>query len=171
MMPLEDILAGISLKDIIYFAVGVTGVISIIVEKSKLLPFNPWSSLFKWMGNIMTKDISDKLDSLEQTTIANKNAITDLEKKVEDKFEEQQKEDDEKEAKRLRSNIINFVDSCRNGDAHTQTHYEDVMRAYDDYKALCKKRDIQNHFIDSDYKYIEEFYHEKLRTNDFSLRR
>ena len=166
-MSIESILAGISLKDIIYFIVGVTGVLSVIVEKTKALPFNPWSKLLKWIGDIMTKGISDKLDSLEQSTIANKNAITDLEKKVEDKFEEQQKEDDEKEAKRLRSNIINFVDSCRNGDAHTQTHYEDVMRAYDDYISLCKKRGIQNHFIDSEYKYIEELYHEKLRTNDF----
>ena len=83
------------------------------------------------------------------------------------KFEEKQKDDDEKEAKRLRSSIIEFADSCRIGNHHTQNHFENVMRDYSEYADYCEKHDIPNHFIDSEYRYIEDIYQECLRENKF----
>jgi hypothetical protein len=164
---MTEILDGVTLRDIIYFIVGFIGVLSVIVEKAKSLPFHPWTHLFQWIGRSLTSDVSKRLDELEKATKANNDAIIELEKKVEKKFEEKQKDDDEKEAKRLRASIISFADSCRCGNKHTQNHYENVMRDYDDYMAYCNKHGIPNHYIESEYKYIEELYHERLHKNDF----
>ena len=82
-------------------------------------------------------------------------------------FKEKQKDDDEKEAKRLRAKIIEFADSCRVGDHHTQNHFENVFRDYSDYMNYCDTHDIPNHFIDTEYAYIQEVYTECLKENKF----
>lgn len=164
---ISSILDGVSLRDILYFIVGVIGVISIIVEKTKSIPFHPWSHLLKWIGNSLTSGVSTKLDELEKQQKANNEAIIELDKKVGRKFEEKQRDDDEKEAKRLRASIISFSDSCRCGNRHTQNHYENVMRDYDDYMAYCKKHSLSNHYIENEYTYIQGLYQERLKKNDF----
>ena len=65
------------------------------------------------------------------------------------------------------ANIISFADSCRVGNHHTQSHFENIMRDYSDYEHYCKKHDIPNHFIDSEYKYIEKVYQECLEEDKF----
>lgn len=166
-MPLDGFLESITLKDVIYFIGGLITIISIIIEKSKSLPFHPWTHLFRWIGKNITGGLESKLDDLEEKQSANTEAIIELEKKMDKKFEEQKQDSDEKEAQRLRESIICFADSCRCGNSHTQTHYENVMRDYDKYKAYCIKHNIPNHYIDSDYRYIEDLYQHRLRNNDF----
>lgn len=106
---MNEILDGVTLRDIIYFIVGVIGVLSIVVEKAKSLPFHPWTHFFKWVGKCITSTMDDKLTELEKQQKANNEAIIELDKKVDKKFEEKQRDDDEKEAKRLRSSIISFL--------------------------------------------------------------
>ena len=162
-----EFLESITLKDLIYFIVGVITVLSIVVEKVKSLPFNPWTTLFEWIGSCITKGVNERLEKLEIQQEANINAINELDKKVERKFEEKQRDDDEKEAKRLRASIIKFADACRVGVKHTQSHFENVIRDYSDYVSYCEKHNIPNHFIDNEYRYIEEIYQECLRENKF----
>lgn len=167
MSELSNLMENITLKDLVYFIVGVIGVISIIVEKSKSLPFHPWTHFIGWVGKCLTKDIVDRLEKVEEQQKANNEAIIELDKKVDKKFEEKQKDDDEKEAKRLRARIIEFADSCRVGNHHTQNHFENVFRDYSDYIDYCESHDIPNHFIDTEYEYIKEVYSECLRENKF----
>ena len=115
----------------------------------------------------MTKDLAKDLQDLKKETKANNEAIIELDKKVDKKFKEKQKDDDEKEAKRLRAKIIEFADSCRVGDHHTQNHFENVFRDYGDYMNYCNTHDIPNHFIDTEYAYIQEVYTECLKENKF----
>ncbi len=162
-----EFLESITVKDLIYFIVGVITVLSIVVEKAKSLPFNPWTAIFEWIGSRITKGVNERLEKLEVQQKANINAINELDKKVEKKFEEKQRDDDEKEAKRLRASIIKFADACRVGTKHTQSHFENVIRDYSDYVSYCEKHNIPNHFIDNEYRYIEEIYQECLRENKF----
>ena len=162
-----QILDSVTLKDFIYFIVGSITALSVVVEKIDKFPFKPWSNFFGWIGRYLNRDIDKKLENIEQQQMANNKAIIELNRKVEQKFEEKQKDDDEKEAKRLRENIISFADSCRVGNHHTQNHFENVMRDYSDYEDYCKKHDIPNHFIDSEYKYIERIYQECLAEDKF----
>lgn len=162
-----ELLDTVTLKDIIYFIVGVITIFSIVVEKAKNIPFHPWTHFFEIIGKSLTKSVDSKLELIEQQQKANNEAIIELDKKVEIKFKEKQEDDDTKEAKRLRARIIEFADSCRVGNHHTQNHFENIMRDYSDYMDYCSKHDIPNHFIDSEYKYIEDIYQECLRENKF----
>lgn len=164
---MEKILETITLKDITYFVIGTITIFSILVEKIGSLPFNPWSSLFNWIGKKLNKDTSERLDLIEEQQRSNNNSLIELEKRVEQEFRERQKDADTKEAKRLRLNIIQFADSCRVGEKHTQNHFENVFRDYTDYVDLCDKNDIPNHFIDTEYAYIREIYSECLKENKF----
>lgn len=167
MDKLMALLETVTLKDIIYFIVGVIGVLSIVVEKAKKIPFHHWTHLFEWIGKSLTKSVDTKLEMIEQQQKANNDAIIELDKKVERKFSEQQKEADEKEAKRLRASIISFSDSCRVHEKHTKNHFENIMRDYDDYMAYCDKHKLENHFIEGEKQYIESVYQECLRENKF----
>ena len=157
----------ITLKDLCYFVVGIITVLSVIVEKAKKLPFKPWTHLFEWLGRCLTKDLNSKLEKIEKQQEANIEAINELDKKVERKFKEKQRIDDEKEAKRLRADIIMFADSCRVGNHHTQNHFENIMREYSDYMRYCEKHEIPNHFIDNEYYYIKSIYQECIQENKF----
>ena len=166
-MTISNVMDFITLRDISYFIVGFITVLSVIVERLKSLPFKPSTHLFDWIGKCLNQSVNTRLEQIEVQQKANNDAIIELDKKVDKKFEEKQRDDDEKEAKRLRSNIIQFADSCRVGNKHTQNHFENVMRDYSDYITYCEKHDIPNHYIDSEYKYIEGIYQECLRENKF----
>ena len=167
MINFNEILESITLKDFIYFIIGVITVLSVIVENSKKLPFNPWTKLLDWVGKRVMSDIKHRLDNIEKQQKTNIEAINRLEEKMDDKFEENQRCADEKEAKRLRMSIIEFADSCRCGTHHTQNHFENVMRDYSDYIRYCENRKIPNHFIESEFRYIQEIYQECLKENKF----
>lgn len=162
-----EFLETITLRQILGFIASSTALLSVVMEFSKKIPFNPWSFIFTQLGKALNKDINAKLDELDIQQKANSEAIRKLEQVVEEKFSEKQKDDDEKEAKRLRSHIIEFADSCRVGNKHTQTHFKNVMKDYGDYENYCKKHNIPNHYIDIDYAYIEEVYSRCLKDNDF----
>lgn len=164
---MSELLESITLKDIIYFIGGVIALLSIIVEKSKNFPFHPWSSLLEWFGSCITKNIDSKLELIESQQKANNEAIIELNEKVDRKFKEQQREADEKEAKRLRASIISFSDSCRIHEKHTKNHFENIMRDYDDYMIYCDKHKLENHFIEGEKQYIESVYQECLKENKF----
>lgn len=162
-----EIFDNITLKQVIDFILGFIAIISVIIEFSHKIPINPWSFIFKRIGNSFNKDINIKLQELEKQQKINNKNLEELEKAIERKFKEKQRNDDEKEAKRLRAHIISFADSCRTGQLHTQASFQNIFRDYSDYVLYCKENDIPNHFIDSEYIYINEIYQECLKENKF----
>lgn len=167
MISYNEILESISLGDIIYFITGIIAVLSVVVENTKKLPFNPWTRILNWIGKRITNDINQRLSEIEEQQKANIEAVNMLEEKMDKEFKEHIKQADKKEAKRLRQSIVEFADACRCGVQHTQNHFENVMRDYGDYVQYCETHDIPNHFIDSDYAYIEGLYQECLKENKF----
>lgn len=168
---IPDFFTTITVGDLSKVIVGIIVAISAFIEWDKKIPFHPISSLFSWIGKSLmsatTSDINNKLDKLNEQQEHNTRAIIELNEKVENKFKEKQRDDDEKEAKRLRANIICFSDSCRVDTRHTKTHFENIFRDYDDYKAYCDKHEFENHFIESEYEYIQSVYQENLHNNNF----
>lgn len=162
-----EVLNNITLKQVIDFILGCIAILSVIIEFSHKIPINPWSFLFRKIGNCFNKDINIKLNELEKQQKINNKNIEKLEIKMEQKFKEKQHDDDEKEAKRLRSHIISFADSCRTGQLHTQVSFQNIFRDYSDYVSYCELNDIPNHFIDSEYTYINEIYQKCLKENKF----
>lgn len=164
---LDTFLANVTLKQVFDFIVGGIAVLSVMVEFSKKIPFHPWSFLLSQLGKALNSDLRTKLDELERRQDTINTAVNELKQDMEKRFNESATEADTKEAKRLRSRIIEFADSCRVHQKHTKTAFENITRDYDDYVAYCKKRNIPNHFIDAEFEYIKEVYAECQEENKF----
>lgn len=160
----ESILSSISLKDFILWVLAAG---SFIIQVNKKIPLNPWTWIFSKLGNALTKDLKVQLDKMGQEQTANTNAIKELKDEVDKKFKEKAADDDAKEASRLRARIIEFADSCRLHQHHTQRAFENIMRDYGDYREYCRIHEIPNHFIDAEYEYINSVYAECQRDNRF----
>lgn len=173
-----EYLANLTLGELIRYIVGIIGVISVIVEFNKKIPFNPWSAIIQWVGKQLFKSVTDRMRNdlieLKEQQEANNEAIIELNNKldsrftdVNNRFNQQRKEADEKEAKRLRASIISFSDSCRVGQHHTKNHFENVFRDVDDYNMYCDEHSIPNHYIEGEVAYIKKIYQECVEENKF----
>lgn len=167
MINIPDTLNSITLGECINYGIIIAGVISAIIEKSKKLPFNPWSKIFEWVGLKMNKPLYDRMDKIEKQQEEINQCITNLKEDYNRRVDGLERSIDEKEAKRLRSSIMCFSDSCRVKEKHTKQHFENIFRDYDDYMTYCERHDIPNHFIDGEYEYIKSVYQECLKENKF----
>ena len=126
MESVKGLMNSISLGDFASYCVVIAGIISLIIEKSRKLPFNPWSSLFKWIGSKINESLYDEISELKEQQESTKEYITSLKEDYNKRMDALERHSDEKEAKRLRSNIIWFSDSCRIGTHHTKNHFENI---------------------------------------------
>ena len=106
------------------------------------IKINPWSALFQWIGKLITGNACSKID--------------DLIKQV-----------DENEKDRIRWEILNFANSCRNGIKHTRDEFQHIVTLRDKYQQLLEKTNDVNGVFDVEYKYILDLYAERLEKNDF----
>lgn len=162
-----EFLENLTIREVINYIVGIMVVFSVIVEFNKRLPWKPITHIIEWFGGALTKNLNTKMEELSKQTKANNEAIIELDKKVEERFAENQKEADEKEAKRLRASIISFSDACRADAHHSKNHFENIFRGIDDYNTYCERHHIPNHFINSEVAYITEVYNHVLKENKF----
>ena len=117
--------------------IAFTGLIQIIPIK-----INPWSALLKWIGKLVTGNACGKID--------------DLIKQV-----------DENEKDRIRWEVLDFANSCRNGRKHTRDEFQHIVALHDKYKKLLAKTKDTNGVFDLEYNYIQDLYAERLEKNDF----
>lgn len=117
--------------------IAFTGLIQIVPIK-----INPWSALFQWIGKLITGNACSKID--------------DLIKQI-----------DENEKDRIRWEILNFANSCRNGIKHTRDEFQHIITLRDKYQQLLEKTNDVNGVFDVEYKYILDLYAERLEKNDF----
>ena len=159
----------LALKEVAEYIAVTIGVISLLVEWNKKIPWHPWSSMFAWIGKQFTKGIDEKIERLNKQIQDTAKAVEDLHNEMEHRFDENEKNDDDKEMKRLRASIIQFSDDCGRHIHHTKVHFENIFRDIDDYKRYCEKHNFPNHFIDGEVAYISSVYKQCLEENRFLL--
>ena len=113
------------------------------------IKINPWTSLFKWIGNIITKDIKSEVSTLKE-------AITEQKKMIRDN-----------EKDRIRWEILNFANTCHNGINHTRDEFLHIIELNDKYRDLLRLTNDQNGVFDIEYAYIKKIYEEKQLNNNF----
>ena len=74
---------------------------------------------------------------------------------------------DENEKDRIRWEVLDFANSCRNGRRHTKDEYQHIITLNGKYKTLLKKTGDENGVFDVEYEYIKDLYAERQRKNDF----
>ena len=117
-------------------------ILSLFIQWTPSIKWNPWTSLFKWIGNVIFGDMRKKIDSMAK-------AIDDNEKD------------------RIRWEVLEFANSCRDDRRHSKDEFEHIVALNEKYKTLLEKTKDSNGVFEAEYEYIAELYKERLRKNDF----
>lgn len=138
-------------KNIVIVLVGLSALIQITPIK-----INPWTTLFKWIGNKANEDLRKEVDGVNKKLDTLSKDVDDLSK---------QRKEDEKD--RIRWEILDFANSCRNGRRHTKDEYLHIIELNDKYKKLLKETGDKNGVFEVEYEYIKGLYKERQEKNDF----
>ena len=152
-----------------------------IVEVSKI-KINPWSALFKWLGNVMFSGIRSEMASMKKEMTKEiygvKTEVEGVKTEVEGvkseigavksdigKMKDGSLED---KAKAARDLILNCSDEVYNGVRHSKEFFDNVLLDITFYKAYCKAHpNFQNDMTVMAVERIEEVYRHCLEDHDF----
>jgi len=123
-------------------------IVSIFIQITPI-KVNPWSALFKWIGKTITGNACNKIDGLI------------------DKVEKIEKDVKTNEKDRIRWEILDFANSCRNNRKHTRDEFQHIVALNDKYKRLLQETNDTNGVFEVEYNYIQDLYAERLEKNDF----
>ena len=129
--------------------VTILALFGIAIDLTPWIKVNPIKSLFRWIGKQINYEIKEQINSLQS------------------EIDEVRKDGDEREVRRLRAGILDFANGCRNGKKHTKDQFENVFRDYEDYISITEKRDIKNGFLEDEFDYIRQIFHECQEKNSF----
>lgn len=131
----------------------------------------PWTRLFKWIGRTITADVSEEIKEIRtdvSTEIKEiRTDVFDEIREVKKLQTEQQATIDNNEIDRIRFEVLDFANSCRNGRKHTQDEFEHIIVLNRKYKGLLQKTQAENGVFDAEYEYIYEIYRMCQRENKF----
>ena len=74
---------------------------------------------------------------------------------------------DANEKDRIRWEILDFANSCRNERKHSRDEFQHIVDLNDKYKRLLQKTEDSNGVFNIEFKYIQDLYAERLAKNDF----
>ena len=103
---------------------------------------NPLSWLLKWVGSRVNGEMLKRIDKLEANVDTN-------------------------EMDRIRWEVLDFANSCRNGRRHTQDEFEHIVTLVKKYEGLLEKLGKENGVFEMEYKYIVRLYEKCQQDNDF----
>lgn len=107
------------------------------------------SAFFGWVGKIIVKPVVAQLSALEAKV---------------GEIEARQMID---EKDRIRYEVLDFANSCRNGRRHTRDEFQHIVDLNDKYEELLEKTGDRNGVFYEEYKYIKGLYHRCMEQNDF----
>lgn len=142
-MSIEEVLKWI-VPNLVPFIVILSALIQITPIK-----WNPITSFVKWFGRIVTEPIDLKIDQLTET-------MDDLQEEV-----------NTNEKDRIRWEVLDFANSCRNGRKHTKEEFVHIIALNDKYKVLLAKTGDQNGVFEADFDYIRRLYDKCQEKNSF----
>lgn len=122
--------------------------LSVVVEVAPI-KVNPWSALLKWIGRIINDDVVTRLQRLEERADAQRKSI------------------DENEMDRIRWEVLDFANACRNHVRHTKDEFQHIISLNTKYHNLLEKYQQANGVFDAEYEYILELYKELQHNNEF----
>jgi len=108
-------------------SVGIVALLSLFIEFTPI-KWNPISSLLRWIGDRTNKNLSTRIDGLEEQV---KNVAKE-QRNMDEKFEEQ-------EAVNCRIRILRFSDELRRNVRHSQESFDQVISDLDKYESYCKR--------------------------------
>lgn len=138
-------------RDAVLLLVGLSAFIEITPIK-----INPVSAIFRWIGDKINAPLIERIDAIAQTQNVQQQKLVELQDSM-----------DDNEIDRIRWEILDFANSCRNGRMHTQDEFIHIISLNTKYHDILAKRDLTNGLIDLEYSYIEKLYQKCSEKNSF----
>jgi len=99
---------------------------------------------------------TDKIDELDKTV----NQIDGKMDTILAALDNIKCEADQREARRLRREILKFSDNIRNGKTFSRDAYQDIIESNEEYERIIARQDIKNGFTEHEVAFIEKKYDE-----------
>ena len=74
---------------------------------------------------------------------------------------------DRNEMDRIRWEVLDFANSCRNKKQHTKSEFEHIIDLNEKYEMLLTRTNETNGVFEEDYRYIRDIYRECCEENKF----
>jgi len=148
MEQLETIFHEMTLGEIFGSGAVIFLIFTTLIEITPI-KWNPLTWLLSWLGIRMNGKLIAKVDEQGKQ-------IKDLDKKI-----------DMNEIDHIRWEILNFANSCRNGQKHTKDEFEHIINLHEKYNTILDERHMTNGLISLEYEYIEGIYKHCLEKNSF----
>lgn len=151
-----------SIGEIIAWIVGVAGVLGTFIEVSKI-KFNPWSSLFKWIGKKMNAEVMEEIKGLKEA-----------DKKLLEEQHEIKKEQQEIKRKQsidaadvIKAEVFGFYNECKRGLKHSEAEFNHIAQQNKKYLAIVEETNEPNGVYEMEYEYIMQIFKKAMAENDF----
>ena len=130
--------------------------LSFVIDWTPAIKWNPWKSFFGWIGELLTKELRAEISGLKKD-VADVKAVQ----------ERQEKEADENEMDRIRSEVLDFANSCRLKRRHTKEEFDHIFALNDKYQTLLEKTGQQNGRFEDAFEYIRALNRRCMEQNDY----
>lgn len=137
-------------KGIVWFII-----LSMFVEITPI-KLNPVTLFFNWIkksirefGNTLNAPVLDELAKQKETMSEIRDVV------------------DDNEIDRIRWEILDFANSCRQGKRHTHDEFVHIFELNTKYHNILARRNLENGIIDLEYNFITKIYAKCEENNDF----
>ena len=113
------------------------------------IKLNPIHSILRWVGKAVNGEVLQRMDGVEA------------------RLDAQGKSIDENEMDRIRWEVFDFANECRNGIKHTKDEFQHIISLNTKYHDLLDKYGEENGVFDAEYQYILELYKKCQHENSF----
>lgn len=137
-------------------------ILSVIVEIAPI-KINPWTAIFKYIGGIINKGVYTKLDGIEQSTRRNAQAVDDVRRDMEARFDKYDHQGKKQQASDMRHEIINFAENLKLKRIYSDKQFEYILDVISKYYEHCEKYNIKNHYIDEAHSFIRNEVRNKFK--------
>lgn len=143
-----ETLANLTVGELLGGAAGIVVLVSVFVEITPI-KINPISQCLGWLGKKINGQVLEKVEDLGKKLDA-------TEKKI-----------DENEIDRIRWEILDFANSCRNGRHHTKDEFDHIIQQNDKYHKILEEREMTNGQTELAFDYISTIYTHCMEENSF----
>ena len=164
MNAIPSSLTGLTMGSILGWLVGITALITIIVEFNKGINSKPITSLLSWIGSKTNQGLMTELCSMKKEISGLKDDLDNLHTD----YDKLRADTDKRNIIHVRVRILRFGEEVKNGVDHSKESYDQALEDIDVYEKYCKEHpEFVNNKTARTKKLIIAAYDKHLENGDF----